>query len=516
MREVQRMEETQLKAGKRKRHHFIAVLIIFPVLMLFGLFYLFIYRVEPSFSEVTYELGERVSRDPGDYLKGSTWSVNLGEVDVSGVDSKNTGIYETVVRHGIREYHFTVVIEDTIAPEIVCRDSQVYLAAGRNCCIEDVISEIRDNNAVTDVFFYDHGEEKETISFREPGEYTVEVLARDGAGNKSVAGIPVIVDTAPAIEGNLDFYVTLESSPDYLAGVTASDETDGTLTDCISVDDSLVNLSEEGEYVLSYSVRDSFGLVTTEESKIVVLSEERLQELIGKRQIDRNSLHVLGAANPYDGGAGEEDNLAYELDYLRPAMVQLYHETYKGYSAGSGYIMEITDDYIYLCTNEHVIHEHDRWDVYFYDGTKAEGKKLGTSDAYDVGVVVVRREDIPSELMEQLMTVHIDKTYWETLDEDDIELGLARVDRQGGIVHTSQGWLIKIKQQFEWERGNRHTEITVKLVHGDSGSAILDGHGNLIAMAYAYTGSPTRYWCVPLDAILDCYTEITGRTPFVY
>ena len=53
-------------------------------------------------------------------------------------------------------------------------------------------------------------------------------------------------------------------------------------------------------------------------------------------------------------------------------------------------------------------------------------------------------------------------------------------------------------------------------LHGDSGSAILDGHGNLIAMAYAYTGSPTRYWCVPLDAILDCYTEITGRTPFVY
>lgn len=514
---VQRMDESeQVKTGKRKKIRRIIILFFFLTVMCLILFYLAIYRVEPAFTTVTYELGDRIARDAGDYLSGRAWSVNLGEVDLSGVDRTKTGTYEAVVHHGIRDYHYSIVIEDTVPPEILYRESQVYLAAGRECTIEDVICGVRDRNQETKASFYEDGREKETILFRNTGEYTVEILAKDGAGNQTLAEIPVIVDTAPVLEGTLDFYVAVESSPDYLSGVTAADDVDGNLTDSISVDDSQVDIGEEGEYVLSYTAEDSYGLVTQESARVTVLASERLQELIGKRQIDRENFRIVGAANPYDGGAGEEDNLQFELDYMRPSMVQLYHETSKGYSAGSGYIMEITDEYIYICTNRHVVGEYDRWDVYFYDGTVTEGRRLGTSEEYDVGVAVVRREDVPPELLERLMTVHIDETYWETLDEDDIELGLARVDRKGGLVHTSEGWLIKIKQQFNWYKQKYHTEITAKLEHGDSGSAILDGHGNLIAMAYAYSGSPTRYWCIPLDAILDCYKEITGRMPYVY
>ncbi len=83
-------------------------------------------------------------------------------------------------------------------------------------------------------------------------------------------------------------------------------------------------------------------------------------------------------------------------------------------------------------------------------------------------------------------------------------------------MHTTRGHLIKIKQDFEWYEHLNHTEVTVKLVQGDSGSAVLDGYGNLICMAYAFSSDPQRYWCVPLDGILSCYKEITGRTPYVY
>ena len=118
--------------------------------------------------------------------------------------------------------------------------------------------------------------------------------------------------------------------------------------------------------------------------------------------------------------------------------------------------------------------------------------------------------------MEQLMTIHIDKGYWSGLNDHRIDVGLERVDRQGGILHTSVGTLLKVKQYFDWYDNMDHTEVTMKLEHGDSGSAVLDGYGNLIGMAYAYSVSPRRYWCVPLDGILDCYEEITGRTVFVY
>lgn len=510
-------EKTQKKAGKRKRSR---VLIIGAVLLTVAvcliLFYFVIYRVELTFQTMTYELGERVSRDAGDYLSGTEWSVNLGEIDLSGVDRRHAGTYEAVVHHGGKDYYYSIVIEDTVAPEILPMDEPVYLAVGRDCVVGDVLRGIRDEDEEATVCFYRDGREEETVSFSEIGAYTVEVRARDGAGNQSSAEISVTVDTAPSIEGILDFYVALGSSPDYLDGITAADDVDGNLTESVSVDDGQVDLLNEGEYTILYSAEDSYGLVTEERAKVTVLSEEEVQELIGERRIDRRSFRIIGAANPYDGGAGEADDLTYELDYMLPAMVQLYHQVPGGYNAGSGYIMEITDDAVYICSNEHVVGKFKDWDVYFYDGTAVRGKQLGTSESYDVGVVVVEKEDVPSVLLERLMTVHIDETYWETLDEDDIEVGLARVDRKGGALHTSEGWLVKIKQQFTWYEQKNHTEITAKLMHGDSGSAVLDGHGNLIAMAYAYSSSPARYWCIPLDAILDCYTEITGRTPYVY
>ena len=49
-----------------------------------------------------------------------------------------------------------------------------------------------------------------------------------------------------------------------------------------------------------------------------------------------------------------------------PSVVQIYHGTPEGgHTAGSGFIMEMTEDTVYLCTNRHVIAKYDDWDVYF-------------------------------------------------------------------------------------------------------------------------------------------------------
>ena len=46
-------------------------------------------------------------------------------------------------------------------------------------------------------------------------------------------------------------------------------------------------------------------------------------------------------------------------------------------------------------------------------------------------------------------------------------------------------------------------------------------NSNAAAMAMAlpqhlFFMDPVRFWCVPLDGILECYEEITGREPYVY
>lgn len=479
-------------------------------------FYWKIYRVEPVFSTATYELGERVSNDTGDYISGTEWSRGLARLDLSEVDRRHTGTYEAVLYHGGKAYVYTIVIEDTTPPEILEKEGPVYLAAGVENLPEDAVEEITDKDRDVRAYFVRDGIETDSVIFEEPGEYTLEVRAEDSAGNQSGAVLAVIVDLPPEIEGIRDFYVTPGSEPDFLENVTAADETDGDLTANVIVDDSGVHLGREGVYELGYSVEDGCGLVTEKQATVTVASPRDIQRMIGERRISRWEDVILGAPNLYDAGVMEEDDLEEALNYMRPALVQLYHERDNGYSAGSGYIIEITEDTVYICSNRHVAEKYDSWDVFFYDGTRVPGEHLGSSESYDVGVVTVRLEDIPKELQERLMTVHIDKSYWNRLDDQMVELGLERVDREGGILHVTTGNLIKVKQLFEWYDRKEHTEVTVELEHGDSGSAIFDGRGNLISMAYAYSTDPIRYWCIPLDGILECYEEITGRKVYVY
>jgi len=500
---------------KRKAIFIAAGTVVLAVLAT-AIFYWKIYRVEPVFSTATYELGERVSNDTDDYISGTEWSRELAQLDLSDVDRKHTGTYEAVLYHGRETFVYTIVIEDTTPPEIREKEGQVYLAAGVECLPEDAVAEIVDKDRDARAYFIQNGLERDTISFEEPGEYTLEIGAEDSSGNHSSLVLTVLVDIPPDIEGVRDFYVTPGSEPDYLQSVTAADKADDDLTANITIDDSGIRLGREGVYELSYSVEDDCGLVTEKQATVTVASPRDIQEMIGERQINRWEDVIIGAPNLYDAGAMKEDDLEAALDYMRPALVQLYHERDNGYSAGSGYIMEITEDTVYICSNRHVAEKYDSWDVFFYDGTRVDGEHLGSSEKYDVGVVTVRREDIPEELQEQLMTVHIDKSYWNRLDDQSLELGLERVDREGGIMHVTTGNLIKVKQLFSWYDRREHTEVTVELEHGDSGSAILDGHGNLISMAYAYSTDPTRYWCVPLDGILECYEEITGRQVYVY
>lgn len=508
------------RVNKKKRKDKKAVFFLMLFLLLAGLFSFFyfrVYRVEQTFTEMTYEYGDELSTDIEDYLSGTDWSVHLGELDLSQVNEAEPGTYEAVVLHGRERFVYAITIQDTIAPRILWKEGQIYLASGAAYAVEDVIEGISDVDAQTQAFFLEGDDTRSEVCFDQVGEYALEIVARDRSGNETMGEIGVIVDTPPDFTGIRDFYVVPGSEPDYGEAVTAWDDMDGDLTASIRVDDSGVTLDQAGSYTLRYLAQDSYGLETVEEALVMVAAPERIQEMIGRREIDRHTDCILGAPNLYDGGASGQEDMEEALAYMRPALVQLYHSVGRGgYSSGSGYIMEITQDHLYICSNKHVVEKYEDWDVYFFNGKRIRGKRIGFSETYDVGVVEVALEDVPDELLDQLMTVHIDRTYWEGLDEQDIELALERIDRMGGLVHTSTGNLIKIKQRFDWFEKRSHTEVTIELVHGDSGSAVLDGYGNLICMAYAYSTEPVRYWCIPLDAVLACYEEITGRTPYVY
>lgn len=202
------------------------------------------------------------------------------------------------------------------------------------------------------------------------------------------------------------------------------------------------------------------------------------------------------------------------LEYVKPSIVQVYCDIAEGeYTAASGFIMEISETDIYICSSRHVIEGYEDWQVYFYDGTSAQAEIVGLSEFYDVAVVSVPVEDIPFEALQSLQTVYIDMAYWQGLGVEPFDVGLLRVDREGGVMYTLLGQVLRVKIDFPWGNGLQETELQIDQTQGDSGSAYFDSKGRLIAMVHGNSEDVggVRNWGIPLDGIVASYEEITGR-----
>lgn len=203
------------------------------------------------------------------------------------------------------------------------------------------------------------------------------------------------------------------------------------------------------------------------------------------------------------------------LESMRPAVVQLYCEMPEGgHIAASGFLIEISEEDIYICTNRHVIEGYEEWQVYFYDGTRILGHNDGVSNEYDVGVVTVSLADVPETVRQELKTVHIDVNYWKNIGNEQIDIGLLRVGQNGDILYTTLGKVLRIETDFLWGNGKKETELSMEQSQGDSGSALFDQYGNLISMVHGNSNDAggERNWGIPLDGIISSYKEITGRT----
>lgn len=129
------------------------------------------------------------------------------------------------------------------------------------------------------------------------GSYDVSYTVTDAAGNKKEVTIKVnVVDkTKPVIAGHKDItYVIGSDMPNYLEGITATDNYDGSLTDAITVDDSGVDLFEAGTYELVYRVTDASGNVGEEKVNVVVEANPfaPVLTLLEQISVDQNTASI--------------------------------------------------------------------------------------------------------------------------------------------------------------------------------------------------------------------------------
>ncbi|MBQ9134916.1 MAG: trypsin-like peptidase domain-containing protein [Lachnospiraceae bacterium] len=485
----------------------------------------FLLPVSVKETVVFYELGSEVSTALEDYVEGNALAMRLTQLDMSEVVDDEVGEYDITVKHGLQEETFSIVIQDTTAPEITFKQEEIYLKVGELYGPETFVDNTYDLSGEVEVkiTLMAQGVAKgDRICCGSAGTRMVKVTARDIYGNETTYMVEALADTPPEITGYKEFYVAEGNDVVFSTeNIMATDAVDGDLSGKLELDVSGIDLNNEGIYEVIYSATDRYGFSTEVAVPVHVLSAMEVQELINSHEINRFEQHIVGAYNLYDGGVFEEDNIEQVLEAMEPAIVVVTNST----GRGSGFIVKITDTDVVICTNLHVTDNRQDHTVFFHDGQSAHGVLVGSMDKIDVSFIKVSRDDIPQYLQDTLLTVHIDAGYLDSItDPRSVNVGFRTLETDGTIWQDKDGVLVELKEEFvyqaygeDWLHGNLEyvTQVTAPSFHGASGSAIFDGHGNLIAMVsfYYYSSAADRrlYYGMTVEDILRGYRQIFGE-----
>ena len=487
----------------------LSVIIALTVLILLP-FAIPLERVSDSY---IVELGDEISIEITDYVTGFTPGIWISSLDVTGVDSQQVGEYKATVKQGFHTHEYHIKVQDTTAPVLHFYEEPFYLEENEKYNTEHFVKEAIDlSNEVA--VFVSEGNEKtakaSNVCIGESGVHVLTFLARDKSGNESVYNLSVTVDTAPVITGMKDYYVVPGTTLNYLEFITASDTVDGDVTGNLRTDASGVDLSSVGSYELLYICEDSYGLSSTEEVSVNVMEAIDIQELINYHKIHRLNEIIVGAYNLYDIGVYEGKTIEEMYEIMHPTAIRIAPSSN---SYGSGFILEIKDEEIIIGTCQHVLKSNEIVEIAFFDGTKVKGTVVDTVWKYDLGFVSVKREDVPLELMDRLYTVHIDKGYWDNLENNaDLELGVRCINDKGQVWRDRKGKLVYKAGQTDlmWRSLPEVTRVSNTLFHGASGSGLFDIHGNFMGVAtYVISGSK-RYesYCSTVETFCDAYEEV--------
>ena len=316
----------------------------------------------------------------------------------------------------------------------------------------------------------------------------------------------------PYFLGIKDFYVVQGNSVDYQQNIKAIGRNGENITTDIWIDASNVVLDEIGSYELIYTAEDLEGNKAQESCYVYVKTAEDIQSLIYNHEISVEIAYIIGAENPYDGGIFQNSDIETVLEAMEPAFVNVCFENKKESSIGSGFIIEITEETIFIFTNAHVVNNQKDVEIYFYNGRCVTGQVMAIKESLDMAVIEVNTKVFSQDFINTLRTVHIDEEYWKELkNHAPISIGYRCLNEKGILKYQETGEVIS-KEEILWVVDSPVTKYTMKNQQGASGSAVLDSTGNLIAMVLGTSKEEgiEENWGVRLVDILQFYREVSG------
>ena len=508
------------------------------------------FKVKLAVTESHLEIGSRAEKDPAFYLKGKAWSIPFSHVDTSSVKYKQVGRYPVYIYHGFKKYTSYVNVTDTTAPTISCDVKNKTISVGETISVNSLGLKIDDYSDIENVEFtkisssnfYTGLPDEETVEMKEAyrkgikmnaeefqfsygGRYLLTISATDAFYNTSEIELALTVEDAPVLNVPDDFYVADTVELDFTEYIEVWDF----ITTELDAKDVEVNtdelyLTKVGTYPVTFSVTDEYGLSTEKTANVHVSSQDALQELLNTHKVDFTKSVIIGAKNAYDSGYYASENIGFIQNIMLPSIVYIKNDALDSF--GSGFIIEITDEFVTLVTNEHVIHSDLTVDVSFYDATSCSGAVVASSPERDIAFIRIPIEgknnstSLSSEYVRKLRTVHIDKGYWDSLSDDcNITIGYNCINSEGKIWKTDTGRIVEKEAIRDWNqyKNVNETIISMKPVAGTSGSALFDGYGRLVGMMRGYTEyeNYSETVAVPLSEILS-YFEIVFKYKIHY
>lgn len=187
----------------------------------------------------------------------------VNQVDLDAINAAPLGTYTITSSTATRTLECVVTVQDTTGPVLEVKDVQVYLngyASLKNFLVSatDVSGEV-EVRLLTELKFDTLGEQKVLIE------------AEDIYGNITQKEVSLYVATdltPPVIKGLTNMTVAKNSKPDFLKGVSATDDQDGKCV--VKVNTSKLDLSKAGTYYITYTAKDKSGNLATSRRKVVV------------------------------------------------------------------------------------------------------------------------------------------------------------------------------------------------------------------------------------------------------
>ena len=210
---------------------------------------------------VTLELGESLTKEMVLYNPERDADL-IDQAMVDKINKSGVGQY-TLLCAEDETIQCAVTVQDTVAPELKLKN--ISLEQGSKFTVNSFVKSAKDISGDVKLEFVSKP------STAEAGTQTVTIKATDPSGNSTTESAQLTVKfdtTAPTIKGLKNMTVKRNGSPNYMKGVSATDNKDKDVT--VTYDASKVNTAKAGTYYVTYTARDDSGNVRTAKRKVTV------------------------------------------------------------------------------------------------------------------------------------------------------------------------------------------------------------------------------------------------------